>query len=983
MKKHKSIRNIIEKELKEQQTQQTKSLETNEIEISEGIEEIFIITKVIQTTKNSEKCVILTIVASSVVDEKYVEITGNWVEETRFSIGAIISVHQEFELYTFLPFINNKSTAIISNDSGSFTLYPSYLIRVKSIAASFNCLRKGYLAETTFYGEVTSKSVLSTLTQICLSNFIKNPNHSIINIIDNAIHDNKNLVYIAGENETTVRKKLIKQLNPLKKIKPPFPSFVIPFTFDNRPVRTQMFPKVFSPDKNTHQTFKSFKLGLTGTPNTLLITEDNPQKLIPLDIITKDFHQETFSENSAITTGNVELLKERFTSSQVDDSGFIWYIHKKDDQRFFVFPSQLERTTLYIKRNSVAAFVAENKIPSKSYSRDCDYCKYRKMCDLVSRMELKDAYSGDLSTRIPGRLEFYSTSKETDFFWHFHDLLSIEARKEMDCCTNISLIPLKQRVQQRIAIQKLFVKQIIKDSGSVIFEYRGPMSLYAFHLRNHDNVIITNNGSFPIIGSGIVTDIKYNIMTVYMKDISLNESQEVTFDVFEWSGAHRLKSAALYSLFLRQTSERLKVKELLVDGVQPQFSDQYLEFMDHSLNLWQKEAAKLALSAKDYCLIQAPPGSGATFLITRIVEAHVRKGHRVLIAPYYYKTINKIARELSTLSIKFIISSMPEFIDAKFKQYCDSAIFETSTDIEECDRRMSLDAQVYIVQSKRKSKLIEQMDFDVCIAMDASIDDVLLLVPQLIVADSFILVGDPLLDNTKDSAFNHFAKNSPDAIVKLNEVYGTEPAIVELRRLIWGDIVTFAGHASVDLKPIQQLPIEIQSIMSKILSMDYPVVFIDTKEPIYAVYVAICAGILYERVILSAGELFMPQFTQSINVCIQLAKNPAYVIPDYISHPVSNVKPLRLPAIRAERNDVCVFYADGQTDPLTHALAMTKRKLILIADVHTIGSNPLWASVIHQLPQEAKFSSDNIPFSEPYLILKSAFNDIEYQSADQ
>ena len=553
MKKSKSIKSVIEKELKEQQNRHTKSLESNEINITKGIEEIFIITKVIQTTKKSEKCVILSIVAASVIDEKFVEITGNWVEETKLSIGAIISVHQDFNLYTFLPFINNKSTALISNDSGSFTLYPHYLIRVKSIAASFNCLRKGYLAETTFYGEVTAKSLLSTLTQICLSNFIRNPNHSILNIIDNAINDNKNLVYIAGENETTVRKKLIKQLSSLKKIKPPFPSFVIPFTFDNRPVRTQMFPKVLSTDKNEHQTFKSFKLGLTGTPNTLLLTEDN-QKIIPLDIITKDFYQDTFNENSAITTGNVELLMERFTDTKVDNSGFIWYIHKKDDQRFFVFPSQLERTTLYIKRNSVAAYIAENKIPSKSYSRDCDFCQYRKICDLVSRMELRDAYSGDLSTRIPGRLEFYSTTKESDFFWHFHDLLSVEARKEMDCCTNISLVPLKERVQQRTAIQKLYVKQIIRDNGSVIFEYKGPKSIFAFHIRNHDNIIITNDGSFPIIGSGIVTDIKYNEMTVFMKDIPLNEGKEVTCDVFEWSGAHRLKSAALYSLYLTQDS---------------------------------------------------------------------------------------------------------------------------------------------------------------------------------------------------------------------------------------------------------------------------------------------------------------------------------------------------------------------------------------------------------------------------------------------
>ena len=966
MRRFKSISQFIKEYKASSKGSSGSALETTLYSPEEGKSEIFIIKNVdkIIDSSSPNPFVILTVSSTSVLEEKYVEITGTWLDDTKFSKGAIITIEQDFHLFTHLPYIDNKPTAVINDASGAINLYPHYLILVRSIASSCRCLRKGYLFESIYHDSVSEMSVLSSLMQMCAVKFVKAlGTKTMKTIIEEVINENRNIVYIAGENETTIKNKLRKKLSGLPKENAKMPDFVVPN--DTRSsIPTHMFPKlVSSKEMNIHQSYKSFKMGLSSSPSSILETADG--KLMPLVIVGRNYDEKSFDEQMAIASGNIQLFNERY-EERAANAGFIWYITTETDNRFFVKPNIHQLKTLNNRRNAVVGCIAENRIPPREFTAECDNCVLKKECSLYSRMEVQRINAGEFSRR----------TKESDFFWHFHDLLSVEALAEMECCTNISMTTIEKRVQQRKAIQHLKVRTFNRETGTIILDYEGPLSVYAYHIRNHDSLIFTSNGSFPIIGSGIVTEINYKTITAAAKDIHFDEGQEVTADMFVWSGAHRMKAAALCQIFIKK-GENNRLKELLIEGAKPRFAARPLEFNDAGLNLKQKEAVSFALRAKDYALIHAPPGSGIIHVISRIIAAHVKAGHKVLVAPYFYKTINKLIEILSRLSIKFIISGMPDFISEDYKKYCDSSIFSNAVDIEECDSIMN-GAQVYIVQSKRRSKLIDQISFDVSIIMDASIDDVLLVVPQIIVADSFILTGDPSLDDSNDSAFNQFARHSPESVVKLTEIYDTEQAIIEASRLVWGnDLISFADHAIVELDPLSMLPENLQTLMKPILSMDSPIVFVDVREPLSVIFISLCSGLVYERVVFGCGEHYMPQFMHAIKICDEYKKMSDPPIPLYIIDAMTKVFPLRLHALRNQRNDVGVYYADGQTDPLKIALAMTKRKVILLANVHQIRTSPLWTTTINRLQKHAVFSFKNVVIPEPFASFKSTFDDIK------
>lgn len=87
---------------------------------------------------------------------------------------------------------------------------------------------------------------------------------------------------------------------------------------------------------------------------------------------------------------------------------------------------------------------------------------------------------------------------------------------------------------------------------------------------------------------------------------------------------------AMYSLGIEQCWD--SAQQVLVHHQAPTPGDEIQpEYSSPNLTPKQKEAIKMALNTRDFCLIQGPPGTGKTTIITEMVRNFMKQNKRVLI----------------------------------------------------------------------------------------------------------------------------------------------------------------------------------------------------------------------------------------------------------------------------------------------------------------------------------------------------------------
>lgn len=236
------------------------------------------------------------------------------------------------------------------------------------------------------------------------------------------------------------------------------------------------------------------------------------------------------------------------------------------------------------------------------------------------------------------------------------------------------------------------------------------------------------------------------------------------------------------------------LRRLIVEGVAPTFapppplpfpptSDRAKAFSagQAGLNVDQKAAIEMVMSAKDYALVLGMPGTGKTTTIAHIIRSLVAQGKNVLLTSYTHTAVDNILLKLRSDDIGIFRLGSIAKVHPEIRQFADLAgtPMKTLDDLKRCYSRQVVATTCLGINHP----IFNQRVFDYCIVDEASQITLPVCLGPIRMAKKFILVGDhyqlpPLVQNKEAldggldiSLFKMLSESHPQSVVNLEHQY--------------------------------------------------------------------------------------------------------------------------------------------------------------------------------------------------------------------
>lgn len=927
-----------------------------------------------ETDKNNKKVMrryIILEISSNPFDEyKYLVITGGWINSITFSKGSVINTSANFKKGSFPPIFNDKYMATLTSGKDILVLYPHKLLYVRSLVSYGLCSRLAFLKNTGNYRNLSEKYTIISLKKQFIEELVKcRAQKKKTSIIQELIYKNKDILFLNDINE----KKLIsniKNVIPIKmKENRDLPDFTVD-SFKEGLRSTKLYP--FYSSKNTRvkkiKNIRSFGYGLVGTID--FIGETIDEEPIPVDIYDK--YIDTVRQDQLYhITGSVLLMNELYPELS-NYTGFIWYINT--DMKYVYTVNENNAHEFLMNRNRIISTIVENKIPPYVEVKHCSKCKYVRHCNLYKEMSGKNFNKSDLEFNTMKEKYLFGALMKRDFFWSHQRRIMKSLTMEMNTCMKISIYKLEYRTRNRMAITNLVIDEM-KDQSIVLIPSEN-ISFYNFAIKNHDMVLITKDGSMPVIGSGYVMSFSSKKISIHVLDIIGKKGDIVTIDFYDWNEKGLKRMSSLLDLL----SEESRLFREIVLGRKSKITGNKCKFNNAGLSHDQIDVINKSLrTTKGYLLVNAPQGSKVLDTVLNLVTILLKNQKKVLIAPYFYSTIDTFCERFEHMGINFVLCGQKEQTAKRFQKYCEPSLFTASVEIEDTGRHI-INNNLFITQAQRKSYLLERLGFDKCIILDATLVDMFMVTPLLGASTSYVLFGDPILEKKDSNIFTQLAKNA-GIHAYLTGIKEKESALVNLMNSIWGgNLYALSDDMNISLKPMYRIhddyinncPIfrtgernmlinyekDFIKAMRSIISMKSPAVFVRTNSYCTGIVIALYCGLVYESIGFTSTYKLVQFYIDCVQRCIS-EDNIFFSNRSQFSDSASRIRILIMDAIRKERNDVIVVTTDNDESLLKLSLSSVKRKLIIISNDNS-GFKPLHSIILRNIGNEniIKFPDD-------------------------
>jgi hypothetical protein len=923
----------------------------------------------------------------------------------RVSIGSIVSINPENgwtiedddkDLY------RQAFSCYLNNDTSGPVLYPHLLFRVSSLGIFRGCQRSVFFRETHLYSEPTFRSVFgglaTSLVQRCVVKEVAEGSFSAVDIAKELRGAYDLLLYqvartpMTDGNDVLIKSPIEfdKHLSGLIEVldTPHAVLMTIPDSMGEIK-STKAFPGFGISRAITEENIWSFQFGLIGRPSCVVEVKGS---FVPIEVVTTFGATQTSVRlgNMLSLAAQLELLREKYGRDRATH-GFVWYLG--NNQRFWLKPDLSQLNHVVSMRNMIISAIVHYALPPSDRS-DCRYCVSRPTCALYDRMIDRRDYVPDLDSHLPQTMTDLSSNASRSFFntlrrMTFDDSLSI-----MWSYFRLNSMPLAERAAKGCAVEDVEVVDFEERPdinnpccmrSKVTMRCTVPGGLYHCIIDRGDAVLVTRDGALPAVAFGNVLEVTDEHLIFHSHERVFAAGQHFAVDFFRSGRWFAPDNHALSELLTNPRYAPLRVR--LVDFRRPQFEFTEPVFDRTGLNLRQIEAVRKALQAVNYLLINAPHGSGRIATCLRIILAKVAKDQTVLVAPYFNATLNKLCAGLEILGVPYVVCGRVEKIHAKYRHRSEDVLLQNTASIDGIERQLKSNKVFLVTSSSKQMNLVCNRAFDLVILMEASRLPVLRAVPSLSSGCPFILFGDLVLDSRVQSIFSHLAALSSHNVVHLWELYNCEPDIVAASRIVWGsELTSAAARATVSLDPLKVLGRSIRGFFAELMTMDRPIVYVQIDSIAMAVMTAVIAGLVFQHVQLVGDRSLLPRLAHAVFRCKADGGQVFTKLVEFMQTAAARVVVFSAKALVSQRKDVVIAVAhDCDSESLELALGLTRRKLILMGDIKTVGAFPLWSTLLSQMPSDRifqfprQFVENEAPPFRPFLELfgPRASGDIE------
>ena len=907
----------------------------------------------------------------------YAHLTDAWVNTT-VTIGAILYIpngvkwvvgDDDQDLY------RQCHCCLLDKSTPGPVLYPHLLMRVSTLKTFKQCQRSLFFRETHVHREPTFRSIYGRiatgLVTKCIMEEMETGAFSAAELADEFNNEyTLTLCSITQETDYALKSiyELRAQVTKLAEILDR-PHNVL-MTVPKRDVLvkdTKCFPGFGQKNAVADETIWSFKNGFIARPSCVIeVRDEECLNYVPVDVIAtlamSDVKGSWRIGHLLSLTATLSVLCEKYEKEQAN-AGFIWYLGS--NQRFWMKPRFIEENHVTVLRNVIVSSIVNNRLPPMDVT-ECQNCVSRATCALYQRMyDARDYVPfSELDMVLPRTMSDFSANPMRTFFEKYRKSNFECARSVMWSYTRLTSMTLEERERMGYAItgvEVVDVQRVEELRGksakiNVVFKTDKPGKIYHCLIARRDVVLVTRDGKAPIIAFANCVTFDDETLTITGHENCFTVGERYVLDFCQSDYWYESNNAALSSLLMDPRYAMLS--SYLIGGRKPMFTTTEPKFDRLGLNPRQQEAVSMALKASSYLLINAPNGTGRIATCLRIVYAKASAGFSVLLAPFFYSSLNKLCAGLELLGINYVVCGRLDKIDEQFHHRSDLTLFADCHSADDFDRIMK-DIRVFVVTSAAKQfDIICNRYFHMVILFEASRLPLLRAVSSLRSGAPFILFGDTVMDSDVDSIYSHLARISPQSIISLWEMYDCEPVIVSAARLIWGsELRCSAPHVSISLKPLRVLDKSIRELFTDIITMDRPLVFVQTDNYLAAAVVSVVAGLVFETVHTISRRELLPQLSSCLFAFRTMGESVFTKFNKYMSSAAARVKLYASGSIISKRKNVVVALASHcDSSILQLALGRTRCKLILVGKPEDVSESPMWATVLNQMPQDWKFT---------------------------